>query len=390
GLAAVGGGTAAALAATSRGGHAPSPPRLLWRATLPVGNDILMPQVFARAVVVFAATTKSSAYDAATGRSLWSAPMHDVATDHTLIYAPSAEDGDIAATDPYSHARRWSFPQPPGFTAQALAGPANGLLALIDEHGTVIGLDARTGRRRWTHDAPATTLLRGVQGGVLIAWSGRETDAEKRLFALDAGTGAVRWNRPYPKSGMTFPGAGDLVFGSPTGDTVEALSVTTGRTAWTADVGDLGRLTVANGTVHVGGAVLHALDLATGRQKWAYRPTVPGDQDRTSLVSGGHAYVLDNRNLIALDAGTGRRLWPAGTPAGDTAPLVAAGGLVCTGVAGTTGPGLYGWNAVTGELVWNHPMASSNLTDPWALTTAGSVLAASQDSILAAFHLARA
>lgn len=197
---------------------------------------------------------------------------------------------------------------------------------------------------------------------------------------------------------MTVPGTGDLVFGGTTGNALDALSAATGRTVWSADVpdgtGDHGgaslTITVANRTAYLGGTALHALDLATGRQKWAYRPAVPENQDRTCLVNGGRAYVLDNRSLIALDARTGRRLWSAGTPADDTAPLVAAGGLVCTGVAGATGPGLYGWNAVTGKLVWNHPMASSNLTDQWALTTTGSVLAASQNSTLAAFRLARA
>ncbi|GAA4519511.1 hypothetical protein GCM10023191_095160 [Actinoallomurus oryzae] len=390
GLAAAGGGTAAALAATSRGGHAPSAPRFLWRATLPVGNDALTPQIFARAVVVLASTRRSSAYDAATGRSLWSASMHDFATDDTLIYTPSAKDGDIVAMDPYSRAWRWSLPRPPGFTAQDLAGPADGLLTLVDEHGTVIGVDARTGRRRWTHDAPATTLIRGFHGGGLIAMSGGDTDAEMRLFALDGGTGAVRWNRPYPRMSMVFLSTGDLVFGNPTGNTIEALSAATGRTVWTADIGEIGDLTVANGTVYVRGTVLHALDLATGRQKWAYWPVVPGDQERTSLVNGGQAYVLDNRNLIALDARTGRRLWSAGTPADDTAPLIAASGLICTGVAATTGAGLYGWNAATGELVWNHPVASSDIADHWILTATGPVLTAVQNTTLMAFRFGRA
>ncbi|GLY74679.1 serine/threonine-protein kinase [Actinoallomurus iriomotensis] len=389
GLAAAGGGTAAALAATARGGRATPPPRFLWRATLPTGGDIMTPQVFARAVVVFGSVTTSSAYDAATGRSLWSAPMRGVATDRTLIY--TVQGDEIVAMDPSSRARRWSSSLPSGFTVHGLCGPAGGLLALIDRDGTIIGLDARTGRRRWTHHAPAATELRGIQNGGLIAASGEGTDNEQHLFALDAGTGAVRWTRAYATSGMTFPGTGDLVFAGTTANALEALSAATGRTVWTGDPGgENGTITVANGTAYVGGAVLHALDLATGREKWQYRPAVPGGQDRTSLVSGGRAYVLDNRRLIALDARTGRRLWSAGTPADDTAPLVAAGGLVCTGVAGTTGPGLYGWNAVTGEPAWNRPMASPNLTDQWTLTTGGTVLAAVQNTTVAVFRFSRA
>ncbi|MEV0402973.1 PQQ-binding-like beta-propeller repeat protein [Actinoallomurus sp. NPDC050550] len=399
GLAVVGGGTAVALAETARSGRV-SPPRFLWRATPPATGDITAPQVFARTVVVFGFLDKSTAFDATTGRKLWSAKISGAGSDNTLIYAQPAQSGDFIAMDPYSRAQRWSFPLPSGFNLQHVSGPAGGLLGLADRNGTIIGLDVRTGKQMWTHHAPAATDLQGIQGGSLIAASGKDTSGKlySTLFALDPVTGAVRWTRPYATPGMTLPGSGDLVFSSPARNVLDALSAATGRTVWTANVADAsgnpgsGSLTIAaaNGMAYLGGAILYALDLATGQQKWAYEPTVSGSQDRTFLVKGKYAYVLDNRHLIALDARTGRRLWSANTPADDTAPLVAIGGLVCTGVAGTTGPGLYGWNAVTGRLVWSHPGEASDSTDQWTLTSTGPVLAASQIATLLAFRFARA
>ncbi|MFD0536650.1 hypothetical protein ACFQY7_25945 [Actinomadura luteofluorescens] len=60
--------------------------------------------------------------------------------------------------------------------------------------------------------------------------------------------------------------------------------------------------------------------------------------------------------------------------------------MICTGVTGT-GAGLYGWDAETGELVWNHPASASAPTKRWALTTRDRTLVAAHDKTLLAFRL---
>lgn len=389
GLAVVGGGTAAALAAGDPGGTVP-PPRFLWRTTLPTRGDITLARVFPRTVAVFGAFTKKAvAYDTATGRRLWSDKTNNATADEALIYTQPSRGAELVAMDPASRAHRWSAALPSGYNVRELYGPTGGLLGLSDGEGTVIGIDTRTGRLLWKHRAPATAELRGFLNGSLIAAS------STTVSALDAKTGAARWERPHSTSGVIVPKSGDLLFIGSARNSLDAVSSSTGRTVWTARLpagaGDLRRgtptVTAANGTTYVGAASLYALESATGRLKWAYEPSLPGGEDRTFLVNGRHAYILDNHKLIALDARTGRRLWTADTPGDDTAPLIAAGGLVCTGVAGITDPGLYGWDEATGTLKWRYPLATSSSTDQWLLTSTASTLVALQNETLAAFRL---
>ncbi|QKW36887.1 PQQ-binding-like beta-propeller repeat protein [Actinomadura sp. NAK00032] len=107
------------------------------------------------------------------------------------------------------------------------------------------------------------------------------------------------------------------------------------------------------------------------------------------LLKGKGAFILDSPHLVALDARTGKRLWSADSPAPNTAPLVAAGGLICTGVAGTTGSGLYAWDAETGRIIWNYPLTTPASTKQWEFGTNGSILAAAHGNALLAFHLGR-
>ncbi|MFC4907587.1 protein kinase domain-containing protein [Actinomadura gamaensis] len=204
------------------------------------------------------------------------------------------------------------------------------------------------------------------------------TPSTSTAYALDIATGAVRWSRPYVTADLSLHG-GDIALAGRPGNGIEALSVTTGKTLWGAEVPDdystgAPWVTVANGTVYLAGTRLDAWDATTGEHRWSFTPSASRNRDRTLIVNGRRAYTLDNRKLVALDARTGRRLWTADTPAADNAPLLALNGLVCTAVSGTADPGLYCWDERTGKLLWSHPLASSSGDDQWLLTNAGTFL----------------
>ncbi|MGI5163741.1 protein kinase domain-containing protein [Spirillospora sp. CA-253888] len=388
GLVAAGGGTALALARGAGDDRAPAVPRLLWKATLPGGGDLLVPRVLGGAIIVFGLFAKSSAYDAATGRGLWEGWTYNAAVDGTRVYARTAKDDTVSAMDPRTRAPAWSARLPSGFGLQDLRGPDNGLLGLLGRDGTLLGMDARTGKRLWTRPADPEADLKGIRSGILIVASELEGKMYSTLTGLDLRTGAVRWSRPYRTRGTILPEGGDLMFNSPTADALDALSTATGRTAWTAGIdGGVQTVTVADGTAYLGGTALHALDAATGRRGWVHEPATSGSRGRTFLVGGGRVFILDNRRLIALDARTGRRLWSADAPADDDAPLAVAGGLVCTGASGPTAPGLYGWNATTGRLEWSHRLPATDDTERWTLTATGPHLVAVQRRALLAFRL---
>ncbi|MCO6003517.1 serine/threonine-protein kinase [Actinoallomurus purpureus] len=395
GLAVIGGGTAAALATTRGGkGHQLVLPKLLWRTAIK-GEEVSNFHVLSRAIICSAdRDTVFRCYSLATGQQLWSSEFGYATTGPTLIYALARSGGTLTAMDE-SRTVKWTYNLPERVEYPYLVGPTDGVLALTDQTKTIVGLNPATGSQLWIYRGPAETSyvgLSGIQGRTVLAAARVQDGGGTQVLALDTTTGAVRWSSPH-STRTVLAGSGNLCFSNPSHTTLDALSIDTGQKIWSADLpnavanpGDDGELslqiTVANGLVYTGGPTIYALDAATGRIRWTYTPTSPGEQERTFLINGRYAYILDNPQLVALDARTGRRLWSVNTPAARTAGLVAAGGLICTGV----GTGLYGWNAETGRLVWNYPTAADP-TDQWGLRTRGPILAATSKNTLLAFHL---
>ncbi|TDC58740.1 hypothetical protein E1281_00130 [Actinomadura sp. KC345] len=399
GLAAIGGGTAAALAATQGAkGHRIAPPKLLWRISIQDEDDITL-VVRSRSIISVARKVFEDdfrGYSLATGRQIWS-QTGEMAAGPTLIYTTADSEGTVVAMDE-SQAVKWTYDAPEKYQYPELMISANELLALSGDQ-TITGLDPATGRRLWIRRWPQAsyTVVNGIQGRTLLGEAAQEKKGESRHVALDITTGADRWTSPR-ETMLMVPGSGDLVFSSPSPTTLDALSVDTGRKVWSADLPNAARdpdgkgalllnVSVANGLVYLNGPTIYALDAATGRQRWTYTPTSPGGRAGGFLVDGSYAYVLDSPRLVALDARTGRRLWSANTPAPDTAPLIVAGGLICLGVAGTKGSGLYAWDAGTGQIIWNYPVTTPVSTKQWELSTHGPILAAAHGNALLAFHL---
>jgi outer membrane protein assembly factor BamB len=393
GLAVIGGGTAAALGG---GDRRPTPPRFLWQAA--TSGEYVVPQIYPRAIVTAAWDYNYSGFDPATGRRLWST-KYDIATaGHALVYGRTASNGPVVALDPYSHAAVWSFQPPPGTTWLDMPVVNDRLLSLTDVKNTITGLDPGTGRQLWIRQWPgtkSTIFIYGLLGSTLVAVRVPD-DGNAQLMALDAVTGRDRWVEQDTQTAVPS-GLGNLLFANPARTTLNALSLDTGLRVWTTDLPGAAsdptrntelslEVTLANGLAYTGGPTMYALDVRTGQQRWKYTPASPGGQQRTFLVNGKYAYILDNPQLVALDARTGQRRWSVNTPAARTAPLIAAGGLICTGVSGPTGAGLYGWDAATGRLIWNHPTAAPDPNTQWVFDTNGPLLAAVYGDTLLAFR----
>ncbi|MCO5995688.1 protein kinase domain-containing protein [Actinoallomurus rhizosphaericola] len=393
GLAVVGGGTAAALDSGDRG---LKPPRFLWQAT--TSGEEVAPYATARAIVTADRMSKCRGFDAATGRQLWSADYEEADVLPTGIYALGGSGGPLVACDPYSHATRWSYQPPFTLTNLMIGAQSTDLVVLTDSKTMIIGIDPRTGRQVWLRQWPGSgdpfLNVSGIIGRTLIA--GRIAENDFTMFGLHLLTGQDRWVEKSMRHALAS-GPSDLLFCNPARTTLEAVSPDTGLRVWTTDLPDAGDptrndelsldVTVAGGIAYTGEPTVHALDVRDGRQLWKYTPASPGGQERSFLVSGEHAYILDNPQLVALDARTGRRRWSVNTPAARTAPLIAAGGLICTGVSGRTGAGLYGWAAETGKLIWNHPANAPDPNTQWTFDTRGRMLTALYGTTLLAFHL---
>jgi alcohol dehydrogenase (cytochrome c)/quinohemoprotein ethanol dehydrogenase len=131
-----------------------------------------------------------------------------------------------------------------------------------------------------------------------------------------------------PQNWLTYNGSYAEQRFSPL-DQIDTANVGRLGLAWSYDLGSKrgqeSTPLVVDGTMYVSAAWgrVVALDAATGAQKWVFEPQVPGRSglsaccdvvNRGVAYDGGKVFVgtLDGR-LIALDAGTGARLWSVQT-----------------------------------------------------------------------------
>jgi alcohol dehydrogenase (cytochrome c) len=144
--------------------------------------------------------------------------------------------------------------------------------------------------------------------------------------------------------------------------------------AWVFPVPNAPRLevtpVVVDGIMYITGPnEAYALEATTGKQIWAFRTArtpgllgeAGGGANRGVAISGSRVFMItDNSHILALDKGTGRKLWDstmADTKEGysaTAAPMV-VGDLVISGIAGGE-EGARGfidaYDAATGKRVW--------------------------------------
>jgi outer membrane protein assembly factor BamB len=190
---------------------------------------------------------------------------------------------------------------PPGPAAVAVVATAEGGLA---------GLDADTGRPRWSvrlaGGIRGLPVADAVSGTVAAVW--QEGEATE-LRVVDAATGAVRFGRPIRSWAgspaiVSLPGARLVVVGA--------------------------------GSARYDGAV-SAFDLADGRLRWRARVPASFQPELVPLVDGGTVVVVDQLgHVTALGAATGRRRWTAHVRAAviHARPVRVADAVLVTDLAG--------------------------------------------------------
>ena len=191
-----------------------------------------------------------------------------------------------------------------------------------------------------------------INGGLAIVDGTVYADSfDRKLYAIDAATGDVRWSAqadntlmstPVVQDGLVIVGSGrdgflkpdDMIsqtWGRPEGDDLLAFATSDGHLVWKihtdgedmpspAIVGDA--LIFANGDLHA-----YNVELATGKRRWT--ASLPGvatmasaSEDRGKVfISSCHnaPYVCETR---ALDARSGQTLWTSPYGGSDCTPTV--------------------------------------------------------------------
>jgi serine/threonine protein kinase/outer membrane protein assembly factor BamB len=257
--------------------------------------------------------------DPATGRTRWSATVSTAGKlrigAETISANPDFGDeaitvsGDVVIT---------AIPDQAGSTS-----------ASLDRVG-VTALRARDGRRQWsrTIDRPKEKLSTGVLGSLSASAQAVAVVVGVTVYGLSTGTGNVRWEY---RLGGNVPGTGVavgdtvLVGGGNVGQVFHALDAATGRQRWQAPLMEFNQDSLAADaqTVYVADSNrpgVHALDIRTGHERWQRTDISGGD---TWGPVGGLVYVTSqaDRTTSVLDAATGKTVWQKD---GRVAPTFAA------------------------------------------------------------------
>jgi outer membrane protein assembly factor BamB len=317
----------------------------------------------------------------------WTTFAHDQRRSGYQPQRTGITPGNVA-----SLALRWRYESGGPLQASPLVAAGRVYVALSD--GTIIALDARSGKQIWRRTTGAAIAMTpALANGMLFVGDHR---APGNFMALDARTGRTIWqtvfaggvrSEPVIASGVVYEGetGGDAPACRRSG--LHALDERSGRPLWTWDVDarthsggsvwsplsfDRGRVIFGTGNSCTNGNALSnavvALD-PSGRVAWSVNTAKSG---RDSDVGGGamilHGQVLvtsKSGNLYDIEDGSGVVNWTSslgsaagyggiGTPSTDGATIVTSRGFSADPtVAGDSPPGgaLLDFDT-TGRLVW--------------------------------------
>jgi outer membrane protein assembly factor BamB len=234
------------------------------------------------------------------------APSLVVAVNTMEVVGIARQTGDTA----------WRIPLPSASVARGIA--AAGLVLVPLENGAIVALQAADGMTAWTcrlEDLAAPVSLTADEGSVYV------TAGNSRVAAVALASGQLRWDRTLAGT-LSPPAAGkNRVF---VGSTSNAF---------------------------------FALDAATGRIEWDWKPQMIGGDILGSAVDGDLTFFIGLDNLLhAVNRGNGNQRWKQPTPMRPIAPPVAFGGIVA--VFGIS-PAVATFNAKTGAAIATYSIPSA-------------------------------
>jgi outer membrane protein assembly factor BamB len=273
------------------------------------------------------------------------------------------------------------------------------------QSGAVVAVDRATGALAWqfTDDGGLMPVFTtpAVSGERVFAGEGLHTDADRRLFALDAATGKPVWTvtttshtegNPLVSNGKVYFSAGD--------DGLYCVTADTGKEVWHLR-GAEQKLhvdtpaAVANGTVFLGSGystlALLALDAETGKERWrtpttlrSFGPPLPlGKHVVYGLGTGNLAEDLSQETdgtpsettpagaVVCLDSATGKEVWRAEFPKSVHTQLAADARAVYAACRDGTVSAL---DRTTGKLLWKRTVGPSFTAGPSVVSFAGGAV----------------
>jgi len=260
--------------------------------------------------------------------------------------------------------------------------------------GGVCAYSASSGKQVWHYipncdcepNGGVSASLAYAKGVVYFGDGGFPSHSDPFVVALDAATGKVLWTHdPGPNalgSGPIAVSGGFVYFdcdGSSGG--ICALNRSDGTPAWSYVTGNSATALSAYGGVvyaHVGAygssatASVVALDGSTGAVLWKHPYGGTGLYASPVAIANGVVYVSaveccnDPAPVLALRAGTGKRIWSVTPPCTAASSPSVANGVVYVDAAGGGGgcPSVSALRASDGKVLWSNPPNPETIFPP--------------------------
>ncbi|MFD0368812.1 protein kinase [Streptomyces sp. NPDC059071] len=284
-----------------------------------------------------------------------------------VIFA--ARNGGLTALKVVDGSTKWTLPELSARSRQLALNEDD--FAAADESGRLTVRNASTSEEKWSvADADVAFLLAAAPEGIYFL------TGKGQLRAVDTAGRKIRWTVPSTESSVntTGPlaavGAGRLVLSGTNGD-LTFLDTATGRETRHVKGQSTEPLqpVVEDGTVYVGGRTLSAVDLTTGKQRWAldshgeWGPPAL-DPDGLTVTNGGLVYRYKKD-------GTRSELWIAdlNSPYPSMQPPVVTGDGIWVIEGDFENAGVSGFSKPAKDRVWTYERDNSG---PWAMTAAGN------------------
>ena len=282
------------------------------------GRDwlVLAPMAENGRIYVADARGRVSAYDAASGRSVWRA---DTRADITGgvgagagLVLTGTENGEVIALRAETGAAAWRAQ----LTSEVLSRPrvAGDRVVARTLDGKLFGLDAESGEIRWSYDGGAPSLsVRGTSSPVIVSGVAIAGFDNGRIAAVRSATGEVLWegvvSDPRGRSELerladvdTDPVVeGGVVYAASYERAVAAFDAETGQALWRRAIASQSGLAADGDLLYVAdtdGSV-QALDRISGAGVWT--------QD--SLAGRGPAWPVVHGPFVALTDREGYVHW---------------------------------------------------------------------------------
>ncbi|MDZ4717524.1 MAG: PQQ-binding-like beta-propeller repeat protein [Roseiflexaceae bacterium] len=222
---------------------------------------------------------------------------------------------NLRAFDLATGQQRWVFSEVGSYISPAVAGERVFIRAEADNKGQLYALNLRTGQKLWSFTPRRiSSSVNNYYGGHLtspvIISDVVFVGAGKEVYALDAATGATRWEFAAQDYITSSPAIANGQIYISDFRYVYAIDQQKGTLRWSFPIETAFSFSsvAADKTLLIAsGKKLIALDSATGMQRWqleiAGQSLIPAGADAT------RAYVKSTETLIALDLATGKELW---------------------------------------------------------------------------------